>query len=124
MNELKSFEKQTDVPDDEYFLSPYNFEEFLKKEKGIDPNEGVIKLSPDRQFITIGIGVDESSFSDDNGGRYFQSSNCIICIKIDDHYVNREVNMNSYVFEENFECSYFEDYDILKLGEFHVYSDY
>ena len=124
VNELKSFEKQTDVPDDEYFLSPYNFEEFLKKEKGIDPNEGVIKLSPDRQFIMIAPGVDESSFSDDNGGRYFQSSNCIICIKVDDNYINREANINSYVFENDFECSYFEDYDVLKLGDLHVYADY
>ena len=124
VNELKSFEKQTDVPDDEYFLSPYNFEEFLKKEKGIDPNEGVIKLSPDRQFIMIAPGVDESSFSDDNGGRYFQSSNCIICIKVDDNYINREANINSYVFENDFECSYFEDYDVLKLGDLHVYANY
>ena len=124
VNELKSFEKQTDVPDDEYFLSPYNFEEFLKKEKSIDPNEGVIKLSPDRQFIMIAPGVDESSFSDDNGGRYFQSSNCIICIKVDDNYINREANINSYVFENDFECSYFENYDILKLGDLHVYADY
>ena len=112
------------MPDDEYYLSPPNFEEFLIKEKGIDPNEGVIKLSPDRQFIMIAPGVDESSFSDDNGGRYFQSSNCIICIKVDDNYINREANINSYVFENDFECSYFEDYDVLKLGDLHVYADY
>ena len=123
-NEFKTYENQTDVPDDEYYLSPPNFEEFLIKEKGIDPNEGVIKLSPDRQFIMIAPGVDESSFSDDNGGRYFQSSNCIICIKVDDNYINREANINSYVFENDFECSYFEDYDVLKLGDLHVYADY
>ena len=72
----------------------------------------------------IAPGVDESSFSDDNGGRYFQSSNCIICIKVDDNYINREANINSYVFENDFECSYFEDYDVLKLGDLHVYADY
>ena len=42
---------------------------------------------------------------------------------VDDNYLNREANMNSYVFEEDFECSYFENYDVLKLGDFHIFSE-
>ena len=42
--------------------------------------------------------------------------------------LNERVLDNKFInfkfFEEDFECSYFENYDILKLGEFHVYSDY
>ena len=123
-NEFKSYENQTGVPDDEYYLSPPNFEEFLIKEKGIDPADDIFKPSPECQFLMVAPGIDESSFRDDNGGRYFQSSNCIICIKVDENYINREANMNSYIFEEDFECSYFENYDILKLGDLHVYADY
>ncbi len=123
-NEFKSFENRTDETNDEYYLSPRNFEEYLIKEKGIDPADDIFKLSPDCQFIMIAPGIDGSSFSDDNGGRFFQNSNCIICLKVSKEFNNKEGNLTCYQFTDDFECSYFMDYDILKLGDLHVYSDY
>jgi len=85
---------------------------------------GLGKKSDGSQFVYILPCIDESYFQDDNGGRYFQSSYCLVCIKVDDNYVNTEANMHSYVFEDDFECSYFNNYDVLKIGDLHVYSDY
>ena len=86
------------------------------------------KKSDGSQFVYFLPCIDESYFQDDNGGKYFQSSYCLVCIKVGDNYVNTEVNMHSYVFEDDFEddfeCSYFNNYEVLKLGDLHVYSVY
>ena len=124
VDEFKLFENQTDTPDDEFYLSPPNFEEFLIKQKNIDPKDNILKISPDSQFIMIAPGIDESNFSDDNGGSFFQSSNCVICLKVNENFFNKEGNLKCYQFLNDFECSYYSDYDILKLGNFHVYSHY
>ena len=43
-----------------------------------------------------------------------------ISIALVGSYLTHRIDYN--IFENDFECSYFEDYDILKLGDFHVYS--
>ncbi|MBO8231406.1 hypothetical protein CU311_01945 [Prochlorococcus marinus str. MU1402] len=102
--------------------------EIYKSKKDNDSQDfylcGLKKKSDGSSFLYILPMIDESSFQDDKGGRYFQSSNCLICIKVDDEYVNKEANINSYLFEEDFECVYYDRYDTLKLGDFHVYADY
>ena len=118
--EFKSFANQIDIPDDEFYLCPPFFVDFLKKEKGIYP-DGVCKLDDESTFLTITLGVDESYFSDDNGGRLFQGSGTLICLKVSDDFIYKNEELTFYQFSSDFDCHYYKDYGIIKLGEFHVY---
>ena len=127
---LERFRAFDDFEDNEPL--PIRIQDYIdyenKKIKKVNNSEnlylcGLKKKSDGSQFVYILPLVDESYYQDDNGGRYFQSSFCLVCIKIDDNYVNTEADINSYVFEEDFDCIYYQSYDILKLGYFHVYSD-
>ncbi len=117
---VKSFANQIDIPDDEFYLCPPFFVDFLKKEKGIYP-DGVCKLDDESTFLTITLGVDESYFSDDNGGRLFQGSGTLICLKVSDDFIYKNEELTFYQFSSDFDCHYYKDYGIIKLGEFHVY---
>ena len=138
VDEIKTLERFRSFDDfDEDETLPIRIEDYMdyenkileiKKIKKGNKSEnlylcGLGKKSDGSKFVYILPCIDESYFQDDNGGRYFQSSYCLVCIKVDDNYVNREANMHSYVFEEDFDCIYYESYDILKLGDFHVYAN-
>ena len=106
------------------------FGDVRKSKSRIFGNAGFSFDSSNNKFLYIYLSEDEGDFVDVLDKYYFQDSMALGCIKVSKEICTRNPEIlndsgwvagNCFSFSDDFKCTYFEDYEILKLGDFMIW---
>ena len=117
--------KKSDFKKSEFFSGAYKTDSLERY--------GEIRFSFDsnnNKFLYVHLCEDEGDIIDVLNKLYFQNSMALGCFKVSEDFFtkNAEIYNSSgwatgycYSFSEDFKCTYFEDYEILQLGNFFIW---
>ena len=117
--------KNSDFKKSKFFSGGYKTESLDKF-----GNNRISFDSNNNKFLYVYLCEDEGDIIDVLDNYYFQNSMAFGCFKVSEDFFSKHPEiLNSsgweaghcYSFSEDFKCTYFEDYEILQLGNFFIW---